>query len=212
MRKRIFIFLAVILILLLIPSTLYATATSITYIGAKWNKTSPSVYVTLQKGVDAKYKTASFDALDLWMDKLGSGFEYSEMDNAPSKKNPADITINIKKNTGAVLGSTKISASGGYITGISITMACQNAMGQTLQDIDFTNILTHELGHAFGLGHANDNGDKIYDLMYPYYDFTTVGSPVEISNFDIDALHWIYGTKGFAGTNHSPIPSSYPQP
>ena len=208
MKKKIFVFLAVLIVLSFIPmASLYAEANSISYIGAAWDIPSPTVYVTLQKGIDSSYKTAAFDAVNIWMAKLGSNFSYTPVDSS-TKKNPAKITITIKKNTGNILGTTRISSAAGNLTGISITMASQNAMGKPLEPVDFKNILMHELGHAFGLGHANDDGIGLKDLMYPYYDFTTVGYAVPPSDFDISALLAIYTSDGFAGDNNA-IPSVY---
>jgi predicted Zn-dependent protease len=208
-KKKLLIFLSVFIILSLIPiSFLYADATSIKYIGAVWGE-KPTVYITLQKGVDASYKTAATSALNDWNVVFSSG-SYTPLTEAPTKKNPADITITIKGNTGAVLGSTKLSASSGIFTKVTITVASHNAMGKSLDIEDFKNILRHEFGHALGLGHANDNGTGDKDLMYPYYDYIEIGSKVPVSNFDKEALDNLYRQDGFGGDILSPIPQMYP--
>lgn len=209
MKKRLFILLAVLIILSFIPTTsLYATATSIPYIGASWNESPVTVYISLQKGVNPGYKDEVTAALNAW--KVNSNYSFQILNTPQSKRIPADIYIQIKKNTGAVLGSTKISASSGILTSTSITMASQNAMGKPLDRADFRNILRHELGHALGLGHANDVGGE-KDLMYPYYDYLEVGTDVYPSALDLDALSHLYGSDGFgADGNLSPIPQAFP--
>jgi hypothetical protein len=211
MKKRFFVFLAVLIILSFIPiSFLYADATSISYIGAYWDE-KPTVYISLQKGVDQSYLNAGILALDDWNGIFGTD-SFEILTNTPTKKNPADITITIKRNTGAVLGSTKISTSAGILTKITITVASQNAMGKPLGPEDFRNILRHEFGHALGLGHANDDGTGDIDLMYPYYDYMEVGlGDVTPSPFDIEALQYLYGNDGFGGDVLSPIPRMYPE-
>ncbi len=213
MKKKFFIFLAILIILSFIPiSSLYATSTSISYIGAAWNHNDLTVYISLQKGVDPTYRDEAIVALNDWKGLLGISFSYHLVNYTPSKKNPVDISIEIKKNTGAVLGSTKISSSSGTMNSTSITMASQNAMGKPLDRDDFKNILRHELGNAFGLGHSNDNGTPPVDLMYAYYDYTTVGYAVMPSiDLDIAALLHLYNTgNGFAGTTLTKMPTVFP--
>ncbi len=203
-----------VLVLLAIAIPVYAVATSIGYIGASWNHDPVTVYVSMQKGVDPLYADEVQTALDDWSDALkfetdSPNFNFEVLITPVSKRNPADISINLKQNTGAVLGSTSLSSSGENLIYTKITMATQNAMGKPLDKADFRNILRHELGHALGLGHANDNGVGDKDLMYPYYDFITVGYDVFPSTLDINSLVNIYGNDGFGGTNY-PIPASYP--
>ena len=211
MKKKFFILLAVLFLLTFIPvASLYATATSISYIGASWNHDPVTVYISLQKGVDPSYLGEVNTALNDWKIRLGSNFNFQISDSPQSKRIPGDISIQIKKNTGAVLGSTQLSSSGESLSYAKIVLASQNAMGKALDKADFRNILRHELGHALGLGHANDNGSDNKDLMYPYYDYIEVGYDVFPSVLDISALINLYGNDGFVGTNLSPIPQMYP--
>ena len=74
-----------------------------------------------------------------------------------------------------ILGSTQIKHSGETLVNAKIVVATQKAIGLPLEKPDFRNTLRHELRHALGLGHANDNGEGAKDLMHPNYDFITVG-------------------------------------
>lgn len=212
MRTRIAVGILLVLALLVVGA--YAVASYVGYIGASWNHDPVTVYVQLDKGVDSSYKAEVQTALDDWSNRLksktgSSDFNFRVLDSPQSKRIPADIAIRLKKNTGAVLGSTSISASGENLAYTKITMATQNAMGKPLDPADFGNILRHELGHALGLGHANDDGSGEKDLMYPYYDFIEVGYDVYPSDLDLEALVYLYGSDGFKGDNLHPIPSTY---
>lgn len=139
-----------------------------------------------------------------------NAFNFVVVDQPLSKKRPADITITVKKNTGTMLESTSISSSGGIIQDVKITLAAYNALGLPLGIEDFRTIARHEIGHALGLGHSDDNGNEPLDLMVPTLDFIGVNYDIHPSDLNLDAVLYIYGDDGFSGQNLSPITSSYP--
>jgi len=194
-------------ILLTFPVT-QAVATSIELYGVAWNH-NPTVYIKLEKGVDPKYRGVVIEALNAWIDGLNkkvgtTAFNYVLKDTL-SKGEKADITITLKKNTGVILGSTSIWSSGGVITKVVITLATQNALGLPLDEGDVFTIAAHEIGHAWGLGHSNDDGKEPLDLMAPTFDFTESNN-VRIlpSDLDLMAVLAIYGSDGFEGYNPNP--------
>jgi hypothetical protein len=70
-------------------------------------------------------------------------------------------------------------SSDGYITSVSLTIS-GSAFGSPNNEYIVKQITKHETGHAFGLGHANFDGD----LMSP----TVSGGSGSISTCDIEAV------------------------
>lgn len=83
-------------------------------------------------------------------------------------------------------------------------------MGLPLEADDFRTIARHEIGHAIGLRHSNDNGEDPLDLMASTFDFVSISDDIYPSLLNLDALiNAVYGTDGFGDDNISPIPPSY---
>jgi len=193
---------------LLTVQTAQAYAISVELLGVAWNH-NPTVYISLQKGVDPRYKTIVVDALNTWINNLntkagGQVFQYVLKDKL-AKRETADIAINLKKNTGMVLGSTSITSSGGVIASVKITLATQNAVGQPLDEGDVFTIAAHEIGHAWGLGHSNDDRNAPLDLMAPAFDVTGSNNVrIYPSDLDLYGVLAIYGSDGFVPPNPNP--------
>lgn len=197
-----------IAVLVAVPLVAAQTGESISYLGVKWDHEPLKVYVAMQRGTE-DYYSSLLTALDDWSSALKSAsgnplaFDFVIVED----RKLADITVNVRKNTGMVLGmaSIKDRRRDGVIDGVRISLAAENALGRPLGEEDFRNIARHEIGHALGLGHSTDEGD----LMYPAYDFAEVGYDVLPSACDVAALLSIYYHDGFGEPNAGEIPPSY---
>lgn len=206
--------LMVLVVAFALPLQVQAVATSQPLLGAAWNHDPVTVYISLQRGVDASYSDEVKTAFNNWSAALkaaggSTGFNFTFRSTAPPKKNPADITVTVRKNTGTILGVTSISSTGGVFNPLKITLSAYNALGLPLGREDFRSIARHEIGHALGLGHSNDNGNEPIDLMAATFDFVGVNYDIYPSSLNVSALRAIYGTDGF-GLPNNPIPASYP--
>lgn len=88
------------------------------------------------------------------------------------------------------------------ITNVAITFSALDCLGNVLSEVDMQNVALHELGHCWGLGHANVTGD----LMYYAY---TLNSPVrEISTLDVYGLgtvfRWMANSEVYNPVNQGP--------
>jgi hypothetical protein len=210
------VLMTALLLALIIPTQAYAVATSQSLLRVAWNHDPVTVYISLQKGVDSAYYNDVVTAFTDWSNALNSddrsGFDFDILNAKPTKRNPADITVSVRKNTGMVLGSTSVKARNGIISSASISLAAYKAVGISMDRSDFRTIARHEIGHALGLGHSNDDGTGDLDLMAPTFDFTGVNEDIYPSTLNIGALVYIYENNGFRTPNISPIPDSYSLP
>jgi hypothetical protein len=72
------------------------------------------------------------------------------------------------------------------ITNSTLTFSALDCVGNVLSEVDMQNVALHELGHCWGLGHANFTGD----LMYYAY---TLNSPVrETSTLDVYGVSTVF--------------------
>lgn len=214
--RRFLLVMTALLFALALPLQAQAAATSVSLLRVTWDHDPVTVYISLQKGVDASYGSMVEAAFNDWGSalKTASGnadaFDFTFLTDKPSKKNPPDVSVTVRKNTGMILGSASVSSRGGVISNVKVTLTAYNAIGLPLGESDFRSIARHEIGHALGLGHSNDDGAEPLDLMAPSFDFVGVNYDIYPSALNIDALLYIYGSDGFGGANTSPIPASYP--
>ena len=214
------------LIVLLLGSLLFyvppsdAVSDTIALNRVKWDHSPITVYIEAKGNADpiGKYAVYVKEAFDDWLDPLGDKYEVTFLSSPASKRQPADIYVVLKKNTGTSLGTAFTSSNGGIIEDVKINLATQNALGLQLDEADFRTIARHEIGHAWGLGHTIDD-DKVkpIDLMHPSFDFTENTENVKPSECssesapgpDVDAVDYIYATLGFGGNNEASIASTY---
>ncbi|MEM4474777.1 MAG: matrixin family metalloprotease, partial [Candidatus Bathyarchaeia archaeon] len=181
-----------------------ASPATIELIGKEWNHDPLKVYIKAPSDL-APHVLA---ALNDWSSALKTASRNTTAFNfeVVSSGKVADISITVVKGAAAgVLGMTLVydNNGDGYIDKVKVTVKA----GLGLDFADFRNVIRHEIGHALGLGHADDPND----LMYPTYDTSAISKDISPSTLDINALLYIYSNDGFGLPNLPPreIPSSY---
>jgi hypothetical protein len=119
------------------------------------------------------------------------GVRYVEADQA-------DILFVLRHEAeGKALGDTGVLYRGDVVVAARIEMAVDSASGLPLDNADVRTIAAHEFGHALGLGHSADRGDR----MYYEYDVVRSRRAITPSNCDIDWALSVYQTDGFDAPN-----------
>ncbi|MEL7345373.1 MAG: matrixin family metalloprotease [Pseudomonadota bacterium] len=150
---------------------------------------------------DEDFEQATQDAFQTWEDISGIDFE---MTNNASQ---TDISIDMTPLSGDTVGRAYISyrdyAQIDQIISADIEMDSTEdwaPYGET--DLDFYAVMLHEIGHALGLDHVNDESQ----IMNPYVSSDRLGDG------DIDGAQELYGlatgTGGSGGGGASPLPPS----
>ena len=95
-------------------------------------------------------------------------------------------------------------------------MIFQNAADLTAsfrQSLNYTRVLTHEIGHAIGLGHTQTNGsvaNPTTNIMYPSCCYTETPVPPALGPDDLAGLNFIYPSGAASSCTYSINPTSAP--
>lgn len=202
MIRKIVLFLFLFLIISLSLATFSQvgaqtqTAYSLALQGPTWNHSTITILITPQSDKswwNPDYLNATLRAIDEWNNALSyfasnhSDFAYlSNLRMIRTVSNSIEGTFDtilswIEQfgNETCEAGLTRTSYdSSNMIVNTTLTMSAYDCQGHILNEIDMQNVALHELGHVFGLGHANYTSD----LMYYAY---TLNNPVRsISTLD----------------------------
>lgn len=126
-----------------------------------------------------EYLDSALNGVDMWNDAIEEfSLKYSEFDNL--SKLSLVPTVTNKPVSGfdiymswvaeceleATIGQTKLLINGSCsVINSTICLAAKAPSGHVMTEVDMQNIVVHELGHNFGLGHSNYSEDVMYEVV-----------------------------------------------
>jgi hypothetical protein len=104
-------------------------------------------------------------------------------------------------------GTVNGNTFNGFTRGYVIFQNAADLSSSFRQSLNFSRVLTHEIGHAIGLGHS-DMGSA--NIMYPSCCLANTPVPPSLGPDDLDGLNYIYPGSGGPSCTYSISPTSAP--
>lgn len=203
-------------------TSLFPTNTSIELERARWNKFPLKVLVNLNNWSNFSYAYAVHEALNSWVTSVQ---EYIFLTNDTTLKNVNFVfyinTVNLTNiydvfitfTSDEIPPDSKIVGLTSYewnpLTHIFIPPIIINitTYSGTADNIFIRNIVTHEFGHALGLGHSNSQYTSYGEAELMYATSSPTSKPIFPSTLDLYGLSQIYKSNYFQLVQ---LPSSIP--
>ncbi len=141
-----------------------------------WGKSLDDGVLTFHTNNSDHFATDSIvkNSFDQWSSKLGK-VKFLEVQNASS----ADVLISFEDKGEKTVGqTTNVLNDKGFIKRVNIKISI-NFNDVRMGEDTINLVITHEIGHALGLGHSN-----FHDLMNPIVNYQNT----VITNCEIDAV------------------------
>ena len=195
------------------------TEYSIDVIGYTWNHSTISVNIIPQENEtwwNPSYLNASLHGIAQWNDAIqefaSDHADFSYLLNVHLVPTVSynvvsgfDIYIrwNCECQSEALIGQSQATLQSPCIeTNNTVSLAAKAPSGHVMTEVDMQNIVVHEIGHTFGLSHANNSDD----VMYATVDYLETVKPV--SSLDIYALsqifEWMKNSTQFSSSSMCP--------